>query len=89
MVRTRTKVIAGLVALAAGITSSPVMAQDMFIYPADGQSQEQQDRDRFECHSWAVQQTGFDPTNPSSVPQASQSAQAPQQEAQQDKHQQY
>jgi hypothetical protein len=36
-----------------------------YIYPSQGQSQEQQNRDKYECHSWAVQQTGFDPTAPS------------------------
>ena len=36
----------------------------MFIYPAKGQSQEKQDKDRYECHTWAVNQTGFDPSNP-------------------------
>ncbi len=34
----------------------------MYIYPSKGQSQEQQDKDRYECHTWAVQQTGFDPS---------------------------
>src|ERR671914_599777 len=33
-----------------------------FIYPSQGQSPEQQQRDRYECHNWAVQQTGFDPS---------------------------
>jgi Glycine zipper len=37
-------------------------AQDIYMYPAKGQSQEQQDRDRYECHSWAAKQTGFDPS---------------------------
>ena len=41
-----------------------------YIYPSKGQSAQQQDRDRYECHTWAVQQTGFDPTRP-------QTAQAP------------
>jgi hypothetical protein len=36
-----------------------------YIYPGKGQSQEQQDRDKYECHNWAMQQTGFDPTAPS------------------------
>jgi hypothetical protein len=40
---------------------------DMFIYPAKGQNQAQQDKDRYECHSWAVQQTGFDPSKPQSA----------------------
>ena len=35
---------------------------DMYIYPGKGQNQAQQDKDRYECHSWAVQQTGFDPS---------------------------
>ena len=40
---------------------------DMFIYPGKGQSQAQQDKDRYECHSWAVQQTGFDPSRAQST----------------------
>ncbi len=36
----------------------------LFIYPRQGQSQEKQDSDRYECHSWAVSQTSFDPTKP-------------------------
>jgi hypothetical protein len=35
----------------------------MFVYPSKGQNQEQQDKDRYECHRWAVQQTGFDPSS--------------------------
>jgi hypothetical protein len=34
----------------------------IYVYPARGQSQAQQNRDQYECHSWAVRQTGFDPT---------------------------
>jgi hypothetical protein len=34
------------------------------VYPAQGQSPEQLERDRYECHVWAVQQTGFDPSRP-------------------------
>lgn len=33
-----------------------------FVYPKAGQSEQQQSQDRFECHQWAVQQTGFDPS---------------------------
>src|SRR5215467_8620311 len=39
-------------------------AQDLVIYPARGQSNEQMERDKFECYSWARNQTGFDPTVP-------------------------
>jgi hypothetical protein len=34
----------------------------MFIYPRNGQSAEQQDVDRYECHQWASEQTNYDPT---------------------------
>jgi len=37
----------------------------VYLYTKAGQSLEQQDRDRYECHCWAVRQTGFDPFQPS------------------------
>lgn len=37
------------------------LAQDFFVFPSQGQSQEQMDRDKVECQIWARQQTGFDP----------------------------
>jgi len=36
-------------------------AQEFFVFPSQGQSQEQMDRDKVECQVWARQQTGFDP----------------------------
>src|SRR5258706_16227333 len=36
--------------------------QRVYVYPANGQNQEQTERDRYECHVWAVQQTGVDPS---------------------------
>jgi hypothetical protein len=40
----------------------PLSTEKIFIYPRQGQSEELQTKDRFECHSWAVSQTNFDPT---------------------------
>ena len=37
-------------------------SDDLFIYPQNGQSQEQQSSDRYECHKWANSQTDYDPT---------------------------
>ncbi|HXR90731.1 MAG TPA: DUF6515 family protein [Steroidobacteraceae bacterium] len=37
-------------------------SDDLFIYPKNGQSEDQQSKDRYECHSWASGQSGFDPT---------------------------
>jgi hypothetical protein len=59
--KTTRAIITGL----ALLTALPVAAQEMFFYPTRGQSAEQQNTDRGECHVWAVQQSGFDPANPS------------------------
>lgn len=56
--RSAARLVAG-VAL-AGLAAGPSAAQ--YVYPARGQSQEQQARDQAECHSWAVSQTGYNPT---------------------------
>ena len=42
---------------------SPI-ADRIFIYPKKGQSEKQQATDRYECHSWSTDQSGFDPTKP-------------------------
>jgi hypothetical protein len=42
--------------------------QRVYVYPANGQTAEQTDRDRYECHVWAVQQTGVDPSRADASP---------------------
>jgi Family of unknown function (DUF6515) len=37
-------------------------SDELFIYPQNGQSAEQQASDKYECHKWANTQTGYDPT---------------------------
>jgi hypothetical protein len=39
----------------------------VYFYPKEGQTTEQQSRDHYECYNWAMQQTGFDPSQ-SSIP---------------------
>lgn len=46
------------------ITRLPPISEPLFIYPKAGQSEQQQATDRYECHRWAVDKTGFDPTQP-------------------------
>jgi len=36
-------------------------AAEPVVYPAKGQSAEQQERDQYECHEWATKETGVDP----------------------------
>lgn len=57
-----------------GVTQAPPMqappsagqmpSDQVFVYPRQGQSEKQQAKDRYECHSWAVNQTHYDPTRP-------------------------
>jgi hypothetical protein len=64
--------ILGLVVLLAGCVEAPprrvvvpapdVVQNRIIVYPARGQSPQQLDRDRYECHVWAVNQSGFDPS---------------------------
>jgi hypothetical protein len=53
---------------AEGSQVPPSASQDsggqMFIYPRQGQSEEKKAEDFNKCHTWAVGQTGFDPSKP-------------------------
>jgi hypothetical protein len=67
--------LAAAVLLAACVTPPPRVVsvpapppQRVFVYPANGQSAEQTERDRYECHVWAVQQTGVDPSRADASP---------------------
>ncbi|MCZ6874992.1 MAG: glycine zipper domain-containing protein [bacterium] len=53
-----------IVALSTLIPALSLAQSQLYVYPQQGQSAEQQSKDRFECHNWAVQQSGFNPTNP-------------------------
>ena len=39
-------------------------SNDIFVYPMQSQSPDQQAKDRYDCYRWAADQTGFDPTKP-------------------------
>ena len=39
----------------------PAKAQEFFVFPNEGQSQDQQDQDEFQCMRIARERTGFDP----------------------------
>src|SRR5262245_65637675 len=71
------KVLAGsLVALLAGgaFADEPVpppaddadastAESDLYVYPTKGQTEKQLDRDRYECHNWAVAQSHYNPSD--------------------------
>ncbi len=42
-------------------SAGQALGQDLIVYPAKEQSQQQMEKDKFACYSWAKQQSGFDP----------------------------
>lgn len=42
----------------------PTTPETLFVYPKQGQDEQLIATDRYECHRWAVDQTGFDPVQP-------------------------
>jgi len=46
----------------ASTSPPPSTHEDLIIYPKNGQDAARQAADRYDCHSWAKVQTGFDPT---------------------------
>jgi len=51
-----------LLALTSALISQAGAQQ--YVYPAKGQSAQQQKSDEAACQKWAIQQTGFDPAKP-------------------------
>ena len=49
-----------LIVLTAGLAS----AQELIVFPAKGQSNDQMEQDKFSCYTWAKNETGFDPMAP-------------------------
>jgi len=41
--------------------TTTALSQELIIYPAKGQSNDQMEKDKYECYAWAKGQTGFDP----------------------------
>jgi hypothetical protein len=53
-----------LISLALSIALVGQASAKQYVYPAKGQSAQQQKTDEAACTQWAVQQTGFDPSKP-------------------------
>ncbi len=57
------------------VSEQAAVPDQLYVYPKKGQSEQQQATDRYQCHRWATEQTGFDPTQPGGgVPEAQHSA---------------
>ncbi|HET7525096.1 MAG TPA: hypothetical protein VFK10_04065 [Burkholderiaceae bacterium] len=55
------------IAVLGALLVSQAWAQQI-VYPAKGQTPNQQKSDEAACYSWAVQQTGYDPAKPPATP---------------------
>ena len=42
-------------------TINSTLANEVIVFPAKGQSNEQMEKDKHSCYGWAKEQTGFDP----------------------------
>ena len=51
-----------LILLQLSARAAQAQGSSLFIYPLKNQTSQQQDKDRYDCHTWAVQQTGYDPS---------------------------
>jgi hypothetical protein len=53
---------AGAVDASDSTSAPPAPNAETYNYPKNGQTDEQQAADRYQCHQWAVSQSGYDPT---------------------------
>ena len=62
-----------LAAALMGLTllGAPALGDEPYVYPTQGQSADQMDRDKYDCYNWGKQQTGYDPANPPPPPSGS------------------
>ncbi len=58
------KILKLAVTLVGVCLAGSAMADELMVFPNAGQSQEQQDQDKFTCYTWAKDQSGFDPMAP-------------------------
>ncbi len=64
----RIVLVTALMGVVVCITGA-ALGQNLVIYPAKGQNQQQTEFDKYECYTWAKGQTGFDPMQAGSAPQ--------------------
>ena len=58
------KSVLNAVVVAVSVTAVSAIRAQQYVYPAKGQSPQKQKTDEGECHTWAVQQSKYDPTKP-------------------------
>jgi len=57
----RMRILVATLALSFSAATFAGAQDELIIYPSKGQSPQQMEQDKYECYTWAKQQTGFDP----------------------------
>lgn len=57
-----------LASLGTLVLGTNIAMAQQYIYPRAGQSPQQQQQDDYQCHQWATQQSGYDPTRATPAP---------------------
>lgn len=73
--------LAGFSGAALAQAATQVMPGMPIVYPAKGQSPQQQDQDKYQCYGWSREQSGFDPMQAAPAQQAAPSPSTQQQAA--------
>jgi hypothetical protein len=60
----RNALVIGAILVGTGAMEASAQQSTLMIYPRSGQSSQQQQQDQYQCHIWAVQQSGYDPASP-------------------------
>ena len=54
-------ILCPILLLIAMLVAGPSLAQELIIFPGQGQSDEQMEQDKYSGYQWAKKETGFDP----------------------------
>lgn len=57
----KTSIYLAVIVIALTGVCGPVLSQEPIVFPKQGQSPQQMEKDRYECYAWAKGQSGFDP----------------------------
>ncbi len=57
-----TRLFSSVLAVVFFLSTASVLYAKPMVFPAKGQSKEQQEQDEFSCHKWAKNETGVDPS---------------------------
>jgi len=57
----RRMIVLATLAILSAFFADLSFGQELVIFPAKGQTKEQMEKDKYDCYTWAKQETGFDP----------------------------